>query len=754
MPLTIPTLDDRNYQELLDSALARIPVHTPEWTNFNRSDPGVTLIEVFAFLTESLLYRSNQIPERNRRKFLSLLGVPLLPAASARGLVAFASAVTDQAGDPMTLTMNRGLEVRAGKTPFQIEHGLDVLPIEAAAYVKRNLDQNDPRWDKEREYYKLLYRSHLDRKNPDAAKLQLYETAPLETRGDSGGVDLSETVDGSLWIALMVRVADKPYPAKLAAARNAIAGKTLSLGIVPIVTDDQRTLLPGRRTSVNEGGLLKFQLPDVPLDGSLPTSRIPKYKTLQTSSTTNVLLEPGIVQVTLPAAGDLVLWNNLDPLEAGVKDLPPALDDTNKADRVITWLRLRAAGGAQAKLLWVGINAATVSQRAHIANEVLGEGTGEPDQTFRLSRAPVLPGSVRLTVTPTGVDVGPAEPWEAVDDLLSAGPEVVAPHGRQPPGRKTSVSLRVNAFVLDPESGVIRFGDGLRGRRPPFGAMVRADYDYGLGRLGNVGAGMIQAGPALPPGVTVRNPVRTWGGADAETVLDGEKQIARHLQHRDRLVTVEDFDAITRRTPGVDVGRVEVLPAYHPDLSQAPDDPAGAGSVTLMLIPAYDPLHPNAPQPDRLFLNAVCAHLDPRRLVTTQVFLRGPDYQPVWVSIGIRVVAGYSAAQAREGVRAALNDFFSPFNWPLNKLVVDREVMAVANRVAGVQLVTGVQLAQGNGPAVAQVTLRRLQLPQVMALSIVDGDPLDVDQLRSSGDPVPEGEDAFVPVPLIPEECR
>ena len=80
MPLTIPTIDDRRYQDLLDEALARIPVHNPEWTNFNKSDPGVTLIEVFAFLAENILYRSNQIPERNRLKFLSLLGVPLRPA--------------------------------------------------------------------------------------------------------------------------------------------------------------------------------------------------------------------------------------------------------------------------------------------------------------------------------------------------------------------------------------------------------------------------------------------------------------------------------------------------------------------------------------------------------------------------------------------------------------------------------------------------------------------------------------------------
>ena len=91
MPLSIPTLDDRRYQDLLNEALARIPVHNPEWTNFNRSDPGVTLVEVFAFLTESLLYRANQIPERNRRKFLKLLGVPLQPASAASGLVAFSN---------------------------------------------------------------------------------------------------------------------------------------------------------------------------------------------------------------------------------------------------------------------------------------------------------------------------------------------------------------------------------------------------------------------------------------------------------------------------------------------------------------------------------------------------------------------------------------------------------------------------------------------------------------------------------------
>src|SRR5258708_4609287 len=140
MPLTIPVLDDRKFQDLRTEALARIPVHTPEWTNFNASDPGITLIELFAFLTESLLYRCNQIPERNRRKFLSLLGVPLQPATPARGLVT----ITNDRGPLRTVTLTHDLEVNAGPVPFRTELGLDVLPIEAPVYYKRPLPGPSP----------------------------------------------------------------------------------------------------------------------------------------------------------------------------------------------------------------------------------------------------------------------------------------------------------------------------------------------------------------------------------------------------------------------------------------------------------------------------------------------------------------------------------------------------------------------------------------------------------------------------------
>src|SRR5512134_2225905 len=107
MPMIVPSLDDRRYQDLLDEALARIPVYTPEYTNFNKSDPGVTLIEVFAFMVENLLYRANFMPERNRLKFLSLLGIPLHPGSPARGLVTF----QNERGPLRAVILNADLEV-------------------------------------------------------------------------------------------------------------------------------------------------------------------------------------------------------------------------------------------------------------------------------------------------------------------------------------------------------------------------------------------------------------------------------------------------------------------------------------------------------------------------------------------------------------------------------------------------------------------------------------------------------------------
>jgi predicted phage baseplate assembly protein len=76
MALPLPRLDDRTYADLVEEARRLIPSFDPSWTDHNPSDPGITLIELFAWLTEMLLYRMDRVPEAHVRTFLKLLGGP------------------------------------------------------------------------------------------------------------------------------------------------------------------------------------------------------------------------------------------------------------------------------------------------------------------------------------------------------------------------------------------------------------------------------------------------------------------------------------------------------------------------------------------------------------------------------------------------------------------------------------------------------------------------------------------------------
>jgi hypothetical protein len=770
MPITIPSIDDRRYEDLRAEALARIPVHTPEWTNFNRGDPGVTLIELFAFLTEAILYRANQIPERNRRKFLQLLRIPLNSAVPARGMVSFANL----RGPRETLTLAHGADVRADAVPFRTEQGLDVLPVESAMFYKRALTEKELAAHPELiAHYGDLYASY--RGQPPQQDLKLYESMPFPAP-DGAAANIADAIDRSLWIALLTRHADGSGADVRQRARESLANKTLSFGVMPeLPTDTSKVLSAHRSSTADAERALAFSVPNVPAGGELPADdalRDASYRSLDAIAGVDVLTEPGVIQVTLPGADQLGLWTNLDPLEPGSRDFPPAVEDTRLAERVITWVRVRVPEGSRAQLRWAGINCAMVMQRQVVVREALPNGTGEPDQEVTLAQRPVVAGSVRLRTRISFNGSAPrTDEWKLIDDLQSAAPEVPRLDPQAPmaelAGDRARLEDAARVFVVDEEAGRIRFGDGAHGARPPADAKIEVDYDVTTGLEGNVGAASINTGPTLPPGVTVNNPVATWGGADAEAIGDAEKQIPLYLQHRDRLVTIADYETIVRRTPGLEIARVEALAAFNPELpNSSPGDAPGA--ITVMIIPRTDPVTPDAPQPDGLFLNTVCRYVDSRRLVTTEVFLRGPKYKGIWVSVGITVKAGESVAEVRERVKRRLRRFLSPLpssflpaletgaaatdeqGWPLGTPVVTLELLAEASREPAVQRINGVRLADAAGIGQTEIKMEGLELPRLLGITVTIGDPQEI-VTTVPGSAGPSGR--FVPVPVAPGEC-
>ena len=395
MPLPTPSIDDRRYADLVRDTLARVPVHTPEWTQLAESDPGVTLVELFAFLTESLLYRANRVPELARAKFLRLLGVPLAAVAPAQGLVAFGGARPDQ---PVA-TLPPRTEVRAGALAFRTVGAIDVLPLEARAFVKFEVTPADA----DKAYYQLLYQSAEEPNAP--TDFTTYETRELDGRTP---VALAEqTVDGVLWLALLA-----PSAAARPAVAQAIEHKTLSLGLVPHVEQAPQVLGTAGQGRVGQAKRRRWW----PTHCRAPTRWTPPPTSPWRATATwprarRPTCWPARAwwSCTCPPRRPSRTWANLDPLEAGVGDFPPAIEDSALAGRVLTWVRVAPSTSAGASFLWAGVNAAMVEQRVAVGNELLATADGQPDQFYRLARGGVVPASLRIDV----VESSGASAWAA-----------------------------------------------------------------------------------------------------------------------------------------------------------------------------------------------------------------------------------------------------------------------------------------------------------------------------------------------------
>lgn len=764
MALELPVLDDRSFDQLLAEARRRIPVHTPEWTNFEgESDPGITLVELFAFLTDNLLYRANRVPELNRLKFLQLLGIPLQPAAAAQGVIT----ITNERGPVEPLPLDRGLVVEAGNVRFLTRDGVTVLPVETQVYYKRPVPPEDPRhvdFLARHEAVRLALEADLaDQEDGDLAAdgagvtLAFYEPTvlPAPTRAaPSPVVDLhADTFDQALYLALLA-----PRNVDPEDVREAIANEVLSIGIAPALSDTIPPLLPRRAVPVREPlPSLLYEIPDVQ-----PGLTTPTYTRLAMIQEPDVLSQVGVVQLQLPAVDRLRLWELTDPLQDGVGDFPPRIEDELVRERLVTWVRVRLAprpaapapsttppapplGAAaptgpatpNARLTWVGVNAARVVQAVTVVNEAVGVGTGEPDQVFQLANRPVLPATIRLVVEGEN---GVGELWRLTDDLLAAGPHDPV-------------------FTLDAEAGQIRFG-GPRGARPAAGRHIFASYEYGGGLAGNVAIGAISSSAQLlQGGFKIENPLPTWGGDTGETAAEAERNLPLVIRHRERLVTEQDFRDVTLRTPGVDVGRVEVLALFKPD---APAEEA-AGVVTVMVVPRFDAVRPRWPTPDRLFLRTVCEYLDERRLITTELYVRGPVYREIYLTIGVQVQAGHFPDIVRQAVRARMYEYLSALppggpdgtGWPLRKRLLAKDLEAVATRVPGVEFVQTIHLGVESSEDVTDFRLSGLELPLLRGISVVEGEAEPLATVVAGGATVgtPAPEEQRVPVPVSRATC-
>ena len=469
MALPAPDLDDRRFQELVDEAKRLVMRRCPEWTDHNVSDPGVTLIETFAYMTDQLLYRLNRIPDRLHIAFLDLIGLRMLPPTPARAGVTFWLSSPGRT----TLTVNAGTQVATLHTPavepivFSTVDALAIVPC-SLVHVRTPATESDE-------------------EDGETA-------AGSGGAGQGGGIGL----DGDLGRLTADRMADlglgRAFPAF---APHPRIDDVLLLGLSgPVPGCAVRVDFRG---SVHGVGVNPKHPPLVweAWTGDWTGCEVELDSTGGLNTAGQIIVHVPSGHDASVIGGDRAGWIRAKVVEP--EEGQPPYTDSPVVESLVA---CTIGGTAEA------INAEVVQ------SETLGEAEGVPGQEFSVRRRPVL-GGYDSPIVETSSDDG-WEGWTEVEHFSESGPQ----------DRHFALDAVSGLVLFGP---AVRETDGsLRqyGRVPDKDAVVRIRrYATGGGGRGNVAAGAISTLKSSVPFVgRVENRHPAQGGVDGETLEEARRR--------------------------------------------------------------------------------------------------------------------------------------------------------------------------------------------------------------------------------------
>jgi predicted phage baseplate assembly protein len=667
-------LDDRTFEDLVAECILRIPRYCPEWTDYNPSDPGITLIELFSWLTDQMLLRFNKVPRRNYITFLELLGIRLQAPASATTEVTFY--ITEPDTFPYRIPM--GTEIGTERTATE----------EAIVFsTERDLLVGQPTIS-----YFLTARTTEE--SPRLLRDSVTHQWTREDSGDWGGseqtlFDEQPEVGNCFYL---IFDADQPLEG------NVLAVTFKGLGATPTGIDPDR---PPRIWEAWDGETWQ---PVLLREGDDFTQGF-SFNRLREAGASEILMAE--VLLHLPQRWPVTVFTGYEGRWLRCRYIQPQPEQPGFVNTPrINALRVRAMGGT-----------VSASHSSVIRDELLGISEGIPGQSFQLTNPPLLErrDDEYIVVIPTG---GIPQSWKEVQDFADSKPE-----DRHYTLDSLTGKLQFGPLIQEPSRAVHAAEERARttplpavdnyptrrsinadgplekqyGSIPPRGAEIRMrQYRSGGGRSGNVERERLTVMKTSIPYITrVVNYQPARGGADGESLQQAVLRVPRLLRTRDRAVTREDFETLTLEAARGSVAQTLCIP---------PSNSSEAGTVSIIVIPAANTdaiERGEGISPDKFDLNPeleaqISDYLAQRKLLGVQIRLRGAEYTGVSVQTQVGLEPTYSNPQAQEMLRHQLEiilyRFLNPITggldgkgWPFGRPVYTSDIVALFQTVPGVR---------------------------------------------------------------------
>ncbi len=731
MMLPTPNLDDRTWSDLAEEGRNIIPRYAPEWTDFNIHDPGISIIELLAWIAEMDVYALNRIPVAHRRKFLALLGITPRPPQAAQTVV---HVTLPENAAPLSLPAST--EIETGHhletvTRFRTRVEMTAVSSSITALWRRdqagwhNLttfwqnqeplaifgDATDPN-----PTFYIGFSKPLPPNEQVSLYLQFADCQPEH--------DVRQRLQDE-WLARQKSCQAQPNPCQPESVGDTavpippaawphhsaqtvweFAHKYPSTGKLVWQPLTAETEIEDATRACTLSGFVRLTLP-AEMTATKPSPSAPSLYYLRCRQTAGeydapptlqtILVNAVPVEQAVPASTHFIVAQGAAVSPPG-SDPAPGTDNKfrihfNETGEIDSLDFLPAEADAPAFFIthW---QAPANGKKGELGVELAyqGVGLGEPGQTVTLDSAPVQALSVAIYT----LEGDQWHSWAQRPDFDNS-----LRNGRH--------------FLLNTMSGTVTFGDGEKGLPVPKGALIFAADRHTRAAQGNVKPGQPwQLSPSAHNkalGVTgsqvkIANTFPAAGGENAETIAHAEGRALAEVNRITRAITLADIEHLALNTPGTCLARAAVkanLDPRYPCL-QAP------GTTTVVLLPKSKAAQP---QPSAGLRRAVQQYLNRRRIIGSRLMVVGPTYTQVTVQARVQRQTQASQARVQAAVVQALDDFFSPLHggpdktgWPFGRDVYRSEVMQVIDGVAGVENVISLELvADGGEPACGNLCL-------------------------------------------------
>jgi hypothetical protein len=668
--LPLENLDKKSFKDLLKESRKRIHSFTKEWSDENYHDPGITLLEMFTWLTEMQRYYLNRVTKNNHAKFLKLYGIEDKEQGIASTYIAIGGMNKD-------MTLPKGVKLFAEDQVFETEKTISLVnnTINGVVTISGNEELDCTHLNNSKDFFYYGFGERLKKKN----KLFIGFAKPLE-KGTKVefffdiGKDYPVPLKGENIYQYGIKGKWYIYTKEGKWENTPCTGDTTDLfsktGILSILINQEmeRTSID---LSVNSCFWIMFEVEEFgshvsPKIDSIRLNVVKAKNIHEKSKVIELPLTNGQVEVEdcLSFYGKCIIQYFSDGYWTDLKDSTYTLERDMRTKKV------------RVKVYEEYEKMRMIAYEDHFEPyRILGKSNGLPNQVFKGRLKDIIPSSFIIQAGKKMKDQILWKDFKYVDSFVSS--ESKDAH-----------------FTCDFEQDLIHFGNGERGRIPfSMGDPLRiVSFATSNKERGNIKEGEINQ--FLYPlddfkTLNIKSITPAEGGREKMNQIEEKKSVLQEYKEIHRAVTKEDYEYLAKNIHGIRIAMTKAI--VHEE---------NENTVVLVVVP-YNGM--KNPKPDEKLLKMIRKYLDEYRLITTKIEVISPEYIEVAIKCVIATdnISKFDQVKLQEKIKK----YLSPVStheinreYEIGTPVYKSEILRIINEFEAVQYVSKLWMdANGKG---------------------------------------------------------